>query len=183
MNCETMKKYLFILLTAIAFVACSDDEEEMSIPHMVSSIPKSELSTEVKDFFEPEMGKSYHIGWPCIPFNIVNLNLPTDTIPPYVCRIIKSQEELANIYTGKKELPEIDFTAYSLILGWFHDKSSMRLKRIVLQDNGDEILLTGYLNEDKSPDHYHYCSQIFMPFWNLYPKLPDRPLKLWANKD
>jgi len=177
-----MKKYLFILLAAIALVACSDDEEEMSIPHMVSSIPKSELSTEVRDFFEAEMESTHYSGWNSMPFNIAKLD-PTDSAPPYACRIIKSQEELVNIYTGKKELPEIDFTAYSLILGGFLNVATVGLKHIVLQDNGYEMLLTGYLEEDKSPDYYYYPEPIIRPFWNLYPKLPDRPLKVWANKN
>ena len=180
----SMKKNLFILLTAIAFVACSNDENEMSLPNMVSPIPRSELTAEVKEFFDAEMGRSYVFSWMSIPFNTVNLKTVGDSIPPYACQIINSHEELATIYTGKMELPEIDFMAYSLVLGCFRgNDTSWSLNRIIIQENEEELLLTAYLQIDKSPDHYFELAIIHLPFWNLYPKLPDKPLQVWVHKE
>ena len=178
---STMKKYLLILLSAIAFVACSDDENETSIPHMVSPIPKSELTAEVKDFFGADMGKSYVEAMQYLPFNLTEFKFST-SIPVYAYEIINSQEELESIYTGQRKLPEIDFTSYSLILGCFigYD-TSWRLQRVVLQDNAYEMLLTGYLKADKKPDAYYQQPITYIPFWNFYPKLADKPLKVWAN--
>jgi hypothetical protein len=69
-----------------------------------------------------------------------------------VC-VINSRQELADIYLGEKELPEIDFDKYTLILGQqimpYHGFYVAK-KELVAEDNG--LVLNLYARNDVRKD-------------------------------
>ena len=100
-----MKKYIFILLAAMAFVACSEDEgNELIGP--VTEASADEIPLNVKAFFNDYVSENYEVRQG-ISFNFgSNKSLA-----------INSMGELSQLYTGTRELPNIDFGKYTLILG------------------------------------------------------------------
>ena len=173
-----MKRYLFILLSAIAFVACSDDENETSIPHMFSPIPKSGLTAEVRDFFGSELPDTLPDG-----SNLFGLNAERSIDPylivPYVdYYLIDTQERLRELYRGEKEIPQIDFSTYSLIIGKVIDSGIYQKKKLEMVETEDVLKMTFYLQDMRINAALNTA---FDFFWNLYPKLPDKPLQVWVE--
>ena len=152
-----MKKYLFILLAAMAFVACSDDEEVKVInENEISQIAEKDMGTGVKEFFEAEM-TSY--SYNTLPFALPDKE-PGEFYDVWA-QVINSQEELASLYTGDKNLPNIDFSKYSLILGYaMGANTGYTLNKIVLENSEESLLLSVYLNGSE----YGFMGLIKIPF-------------------
>ena len=84
-----MKKYLFILLAAVAFVACSDDEENAP-GGIITPVATKNLAADIVDFFDSELADTLPDGG-----NKFGIN-PERMIVPYVgYRVANSQEELS----------------------------------------------------------------------------------------
>lgn len=90
------------------------------------------------------------------------------------CMMINSREDFQKAYMGTKELPEIDFDKYTLIIGrtWGND-SSYELAEVFLRDNGDNYSLDACLWH-----HYGgaFAAIIHIFYWRLYPKLPQKDI-------
>lgn len=90
------------------------------------------------------------------------------------CMMINSREDFQKAYMGTKELPEIDFDKYTLIIGrtWGND-SSYELADVFLRDNGDNYSLDACLWH-----HYGgaFAAIIHIFYWRLYPKLPQKDI-------
>jgi len=92
-----------------------------------------------------------------------------------VLLVIRSAEEFRKAYAGTKQLPDIDFSRYTLILGktWGND-SSYALREVRLYDNGSQYVL--------DIDILHRVWGIALAaiqefyYWRLYPRLDDRPV-------
>lgn len=166
-----MKKYLFFLLAAIAFVACSNDNEEMT-----DVIRPSKAPADVKAFFQSEInnttGSSENIlpdvEW-IHPETQETIRIPgQDT-----CSLVNSLAELAAIYVGEKQLPNIDFTQYTLVVG----KETMPetpyyLKGMTLKEEDNVLRLTLKVEEAE----LRLCSSYQMRYWALFPKLSNKPI-------
>ena len=112
-----MRKYVLIFSVLIAtacLCACSSDDD---------SIPQINLTDgEIFDFFNSELREMHsddnYIASRSFFYEIID---PVDhdgmPIMENMVYIINSQQELADIYVGKKKLPEIDFDKYTLIIG------------------------------------------------------------------
>ena len=82
--------------------------------------------------------------------------------------VINSRQEFAAIYQGKKELPEVDFGKYTLIigkvmmpyLGFYIDKKE-------LLTGEDALKLTIYTKND---NEILACALQHLYYWGLYPK-------------
>ena len=176
-----MKKYLFILLAAIAFVACSNDENEISLPHRIAPIPKSKLTAEVKDFFDSELPDTLPDG-----SNLFSLNAER-SIDPYLILpfvdyyLIDTQERLRELYRGEKEIPQIDFSTYSLIIGKVIDLGIYQNRKQEMVETEDILKMTLYLRNMRIDAASN--TRVFDFFWDLYPKLPDKPLQVWFEAE
>lgn len=92
-----------------------------------------------------------------------------------LCRIINSKEEFRAVYKGSKELPEIDFQRYSLILGRVSSGVVNLAKGNYISRTADgNYFLTVKIGvyENYDPSKYAYID-ILVPvyFWGIYPKL------------
>ena len=89
--------------------------------------------------------------------------------------VINSQEEFQKAYMGTKDLPNVDFNQYTLIIGrtWGND-SSYELDKIVLRDRGRtyelETLLLHHVNRGA------YAAILTIFYWHLYPKLAPKAI-------
>ena len=171
-----MKKLFYhlacLLLLTAGLTACSNDYDD---PQGDSSddytvILPVPVSDEVKAFFDEELsdpGWNNHgerIGGGFIDSMSVHFR---DKEAFYV---VNSKQELERIYNGKTPIPDIDFSSYTLLLGFAYlNDSSYSLSDIGLRDNGHQYVL------DVSVLHYvHWWAyQIFSRgyYWRLYPKL------------
>ncbi len=86
------------------------------------------------------------------------------------CMIINSRQEFQDAYMGTKELPDVDFSNYTLIIGrtWGND-GSYRLDDIILRENADYYELETKLLHNV--DGFATMAIVDIFFWRLYPKL------------
>lgn len=88
--------------------------------------------------------------------------------------LINSRKELADIYLGEKELPNIDFDRYTLIIGqqmmpyW-----GFYIVKKELEANDKGLRLTIYARNEGEvlPTAIQH-----LYFWNLYPKLSEKTI-------
>ena len=171
--------FLSVFYVLTVFIGCSsDDENDNSIsPVNVSDGPiatffKTELPERHSDseyylitrsfFFDPET-----LGGVQLEANII-------------C-VINSRQELAEIYQGEKELPEIDFDKYTLSIGQqimpYHG-FYVAQKDLSAGDNG--LVLTLYARND---DELLICAHQNLYFWGLYPKLSQKTVSVNVIKE
>ena len=89
--------------------------------------------------------------------------------------VINSQEEFQKAYMGTKELPNVDFDLYTLIIGrtWGNDGSYL-LDKIVLRDKGSIYELETHLLHHVNWITTAAIQDIF--YWRLYPKLAHKAI-------
>ena len=93
------------------------------------------------------------------------------------CLMINSTQEFQAAYMGTKELPEVDFNQYTLVIGrtWSSDGSYVLDKTVLYNRDFTYELEAQFL-------HYlncsFVCSIIRFYYWNLYPKLEPKEIIL-----
>ena len=88
------------------------------------------------------------------------------------CLIINSAEEFREAYKGNKELPMVNFSYCTLVIGRTYGESGgVSLGDYELTDNGDAYQLNVTLNNNVNPDYYYYGAFVDLYFWKLYPKM------------
>ena len=156
-----MKKHLFIILAALTFVACSEDEPSPN-GKVINEI--NEVPTQVEAFFS-EIETLMWSGKKVYDF----------TFSQNEIKVINSMEELSDLYTGEKELPEIDFSSYTLLVGHvLTPDTGHRLDRIVLTGMNERLTLNVYIRKLDSGYPLTVVTPIL--YWGLYPKLPNEPV-------
>ena len=167
-----MKKYLFILLAAMTFVACSDDGDENIVTgKTISPVAEGEIKMDVQEFFENEFAAGGNIYDFPFAINSVEINKPYEV----VYKIINSQKELTDLYKGNNRLPDIDFVNHSLLIGFVVGPDGRyALDGVVLQENEKGLSLIVYIQKKNDAG---ITALITLPFWNLYPKLSEKKLE------
>lgn len=81
--------------------------------------------------------------------------------------VINSRQELADIYQGDRELPEIDFGSYTLIVGQVRVgyKSYLVEKQLTSDDDGLHLYL-----HVRNDNEVFECTNSNRYYWALYPK-------------
>ena len=167
-----MRKYVLIFSVLIAtacLCACSSDDD---------FIPQINLTDgEIFDFFNSELREMHsddnYIASRSFFYEIID---PVDhdgmPIMENMVYIINSQQELADIYVGKKKLPEIDFDKYTLIIGQQimpYCGFYVAKKELLADDSG--LILNLYARNDRESLP---CASQNLYFWGLYPKLSQK---------
>lgn len=163
-----MKKLSVLMSMFLAiglFSACSNDENEIvmngnsdgDVTNLISPIDKGDGYDEISSFFNSEFSSTGS--------NVFLVGLDKDE-DQY--RIIKSREELKAIYSGDKELPEIDFQQYTLIMGWkvFPEGGHVLFGQQAISISEDLLMINLYVNHLDAG----YCVLEEICFWALYPK-------------
>jgi hypothetical protein len=167
-----MKKFVFffIVLVASTFLgACSSDDDSISKDVIQ---PVSLTSGPIVEFFNAELRRSTKSFW----YEEYPDRLYGD-IPNIAC-VVNSREELADIYLGEKELPDIDFDKYTLIIGQqMMPGFGFYLTKKELTLSNDGLILTLYTRNDNEviPDALQH-----LYFWDLYPKLSQTKVSVTA---
>ena len=99
-----MLKKIPFLLFAVLPIACSSDDEEEQLGIEITQV---NAGNEVKTFFESEL-TSFTDVYP------KNFFVGTEGS---ACYLINNVEEFQSIYQGQEQLPEIDFSKNTLIIG------------------------------------------------------------------
>ncbi len=91
------------------------------------------------------------------------------------CIIINSEQEFREAYRGDKELPKVDFSKYTLVVGrsWGNDTSYF-FDNFEMVDKGDSYQLYLTLNHNVHPESIAFCMIIDIYFWKLYPKMESK---------
>lgn len=90
-----------------------------------------------------------------------------------IVRIINSREEFEQAYNGKYELPDIDFTRNTLIVGLTNSlDSGETLGAVRLLNTEGNYELQVVVDKNVHPTRVYSLAITPLLFWKLYPKLP-----------
>jgi hypothetical protein len=164
-----MKKIVFllgVLLSLGMFCACSSDDEDERVKNesseevIINPVVVVDGYEDISSFFNSEL----HLTTDTYGF-FVGFNFDES-----VCQIIHSRKELQDIYSGDKELPDINFQQNSLIVGkevFPHLLYKLEKKELVFEKR--RLLLNLYVSEPK--DRYYPAALLRVYYWGLYPKV------------
>lgn len=188
---KTIRLITPLLLTVAALAACTADYDEPEQPKtrqdevpadsikvdstesteegyaVISPVPVSE---EVKEFFDEAL--------PYLPMERSPFSFSPNKDSEFF--VINSEQEFRDLYKGEKDLPQLDFEHYTLIIGqMIMGGVSYYLDTIELRIYGDKNVLTIHTREPQ----YMYCALYNMYFWGVFPKIAKEIDKsiLWLN--
>lgn len=178
-----MKKNLIFMMSAtllmiagMGMMACNNDDDVVTpkqetpsketgtrhIEGTIITIPGDESNYDaLYDFFNKEL-----------PLMSVSKHSETFLLDHLSdnCYIINSDDELRSIYTGKEQLPAIDFESYTLIIG-------QKLSNNVYQNLDKQSF---YERDGVTYLDLYFSGDIVLPmlayfnYWGLYPKFSNK---------
>lgn len=157
---KTLWLFLAVILAAAGLASCSGSDDDETVSGEDTAIPvlaESAVGSDIVAFFNTELPKMS--GNPSPSFFLgSNQN---------VCRIINSKQELEKYYEGERELPAIDFNAYTLVVGQQRmGYSRCYAEKFTLRRGYNCVVLNLYVN---SPDsHYDVITNMY--YWGLCSK-------------
>lgn len=95
--------------------------------------------------------------------------------------VINTREELAAVYRGKVEIPEVDFSDFSLLLGCVHTPATSvyKLQGYTVQSNADVTRLTFAFDLIEGPIAFYYNTLGNYYFSEIVPKFePGKKLEI-----
>lgn len=172
-----MKKAIFkfglFLLAVLLPIGCSSDDEEEIKGTLIEEV---DCGNDVSTFF---MEHIPHIGGKLTYLYDKQADATKDFI------IINNQEDFTNTFIEEVILPKIDFSKYSLVIGYTSfqqpskkgDKIPRELKKQSLfrTDNGYTIELQ-YSYDTVGNDYIITPIMQYINFWGIYPKLDETQL-------
>ena len=160
-----MKKLIFKTLSAVilligAFIVlggCEKEKEQMEVIYPVVNLPMS-----VVTFFEKTLS------------NTDSANCLFKSEWKDTCFLINSKEEFESMLLCDKDLPIIDFSLYSVIVGKKNMPNSFY--SIVEQSINNAQTLELNIIVHLPNEHWPAFSDMF--YWALYPKLPNKKISI-----
>ena len=168
-----MRKVLFLTcILAGMFVSCSSGDDNIIQPTNVADGP-------IAGFFNaelPELNKSSDYYRVSKSFFYDPDSYGGTVIEENRACIINSRQELADIYLGDKELPEIDFDKYTLVIGQqIMPVLGFYVVKKELTESGEGLVLKMYARND-GEDLATALQNLY--FWELYPKLAQKTISV-----
>ncbi len=162
---QNISKFLIcgLCLSTFCVMSC-DDSDDQDSPHPHGTVA---ISKEVSDFFQ-----TFNFFFGSNPPFFTNTVWYKDT-----CCIVNSQEELARNYTGSEQLPAIDFSSVTLIIGKAYVTSGnfyVYDQRIIGPDANQSITLHLVFKDDRM-GHQANASLFY---WGFYPKFEAKEIKV-----
>ena len=172
------KSYLLLGMLMLAFMGCSNSDEETGNKEMIpdtpfdygeiqasQEMPDSELTFFMTNALYNEDGRR----------TFFNENVSYED----KCHIINSKEEFLEAYKGNEELPTVDFSQYTLVVGrTYGEDGRFSLNDFELIDNGDIYQFNVTLNRNVNPILNYNCAFVDIFFWRLYPKMENKPVSI-----
>ena len=149
-----------LFLTA-TLAACSSDEDD--------NIPAEKESIE--DFFKktlPQEQEGAGTDVKDVPFTGFDKQ-------ENVCVVINSYDEFKSIYQGKKTLPEVDFSEYSLVIGRAWLNVGKKFHKLTVEQTSNQTLITLYFAEFSDAA---FAVMTYYYYWALIPKFSPRQLNV-----
>lgn len=164
-----MKRYFYLLVLPLIVgavmlsVGCSSDDDDANVNNAVVTPLESGDDTSLSDFFKEALPE--HGTYSTVFFTTCQLS---DT-----CCLINSREDFQRLYTGTDELPEVDFSKNSLIIGTSYETAGYLLDRVTVEVGFDAITETLCFKQLEGA-----FDAAFFPYyrWGLYPKLPNKKI-------
>ena len=158
-------------------MGCSSDDDEERINGTI--IEEIDCGEEINSFFRYELPNSSVYYYSRYFFS------SPEEFDNNICYVINSNEEFKNVYRGKSadtELPEIDFTKYTLIIGQEHPQLGLKPKEMV----GKNLYKTqdGYVLELRynqlimKPGSVDTFPIYIVYYWGIYPKISDNNVSI-----
>ena len=173
-----MKMYLFILIASLSFIACSDDDGVARLKEgNVPEVALTESLAGVSGFFSWENQDAREMSFNPDDFTFslweeFNDKNSYDYTNPSIV-VINSRKELDEAYLGNKELPEIDYKKYTLVMGVLAAPTlSYWIESISLDVRSEDLLMRFDVRGWDSG----FTAIARLGFWRLYPKLPNLPI-------
>ena len=147
----------------LSLTACSSDDDDANVNNAVVTPLESGDDTSLSDFFKEALPE--HGTYSTVFFTTCQLS---DT-----CCLINSREDFQRLYTGTDELPEVDFSKNSLIIGTSYETAGYLLDRVTVEVGFDVITETLCFKQLEGA-----FVAAFFPYyrWGLYPKLPNKKI-------
>lgn len=160
-----------MLMLTIGMSSCSNDDDSIDDPS--DNVLRSGLFNDELVFFMTDaLYKSESAG--LRTFFSESMSFDEDK-----CLIINSEQAFREAYKGDKELPVVDFSQYTLIIGrtWGND-SSFSLDHFEMTDDGSNYQINVTLNRNINPNLGAYGAITDIFFWRLYPKMDSKPVNI-----
>ena len=166
---------MFVIVTGL-FVACSNDDDGGTIIKNLG-----ETDDAIAAFFDEELPERHNdhepYGYSTSFFYDYSIDLKIRIVcDENVVRLINSNQELADIYQGENELPEIDFDKYTLIIG--HQALpglGFYLTKKELVESTEGLVMNLYTRNDRE---IIATALQHLYFWGLYPKLSQKTVSV-----
>ena len=95
-----------------------------------------------------------------------------------IVRSINSRQEFEQAYNGKYELPDIDFSQNTLLVGMTNSlNSGETLGAVLLLNTEGKYELQVVINKNVNPERVYSLAITPLFFWKIYPKFPILNLK------
>ena len=171
---KTRLSFLFVgLFSLVAMTSCSSNEED-NVNNKNVIQPINVTNSPVETFFSTELPelhqRSGDTGGTKSFFYNPDLYGGENIYKNIIC-VINSRQELSDIYLGEKELPEIDFDNYTLILGQqIMPYLGFYVGKKELVKGEDALILNLHARHDSRSDENLPTMLQILYFWGLYPK-------------
>lgn len=170
----------FVLIAGMLYACSSDDDsnlnEDIIQPVTLADNPIAEFFNSELPATNSRSSESFFCTSEAFEGIVVYHPIMTNV----VC-LINSRQELEAIYSGSRELPEIDFDKYTLIIGQqIMPCLGFYLAKKELQVGDEGLILKLYARND-SEIHAHMLQNLY--YWELYPKLVQKVITVEDYKD
>lgn len=137
--------------------------------------PAVDKSDPLATFFEEELHRPYWDGYG----NEFKTFFEQGSWDDETCLVFNSWQEFQDAYMGSKDLPEIDFNQYTLVIGrtWGND-GSFELNNVILRDLGYVYELETKLFRHHDPNLCYTAAITTFFYWRLYPKLSQKDIEI-----
>ena len=160
--------YCLMAMLGMVVAACSSDLDDENASGDFDFLTQADnIDDSVKDFFNDYISVGlwdrYH-------------GFVLDERHDISCHFfVNSKEELQALYVGEKELPDIDFSKYTLLIGQeFEGNTGYCAKELKLKSKGGKYLLEIYTEVP----NLQYHANGAMAYWSIYPKLKTKDLEV-----
>lgn len=138
-----------------------------------SNLEATRAQEELNTFFDSTLasGMSGLEGF----FESASLSYDKDT-----CFLVNSRAELERLYTGDKELREIDFGKNTLLIGRFMETAGLKVVEQTVDVSDESIVIT--LTVDHDEGDAYIAAMVNYYFWDLYDKIPNKKTVIKIEK-
>ena len=160
-----------LLLLIMGAAGCSkDDNDDENV------VQEAATTEEVKTFFEEDFSTDYSDIYQKSGFFTADEYMYLSS--GVIVRLINNRKEFEQAYNGKYELPDIDFSQNTLIVGMVNSlNSGETLGDVRLLNTGGDYNLQVFVNKNVNPERTYSLAITPLFFWKIYPKFTTSNMK------